>query len=29
MLTDTERALLRDAYDEAKGGYDEGCCPIG
>lgn len=29
MLTDTDRALLRVAYDEAKAGFDEGGCPIG
>lgn len=29
MLTDTDAALLRIAYDEAKAGYDEGGCPIG
>jgi len=29
MLTDTDRALLRIAYDEAKAGFDEGGCPIG
>ena len=29
MLTDTDRRFLRLAYEEAKGGYDEGGCPIG
>ena len=29
MLTDTDRKFLRLAYEEAKGGYDEGGCPIG
>jgi cytosine/creatinine deaminase len=29
MLTDTDRKLLRIAYDEAKAGFDEGGCPIG
>ncbi|MFK7880739.1 nucleoside deaminase [Roseobacter sp.] len=29
MLTDTERRMLRIAYDEAKAGFDEGGCPIG
>ena len=29
MLTDTDRRLLRIAYEEAKAGYDEGGCPIG
>ncbi len=29
MLTDTDRALLRIAFDEAKAGFNEGGCPIG
>ncbi len=29
MLSDTDAKFLRMAYDEAKGGYDEGGCPIG
>ncbi|MEM7717584.1 MAG: nucleoside deaminase [Pseudomonadota bacterium] len=29
MLSDTDAKFLRVAYDEAKGGYDEGGCPIG
>ena len=29
MLTETDKTLLRVAYDEAKAGYDEGGCPIG
>jgi cytosine deaminase len=29
MLTDTDRRMLRIAYDEAKAGFDEGGCPIG
>jgi cytosine/creatinine deaminase len=29
MLSATEMAFLRLAYDEAKAGYDEGGCPIG
>ena len=29
MLTDTDAKFLRIAYEEAKGGYDEGGCPIG
>jgi len=29
MLTDTDRKFLRIAYEEAKTGFDEGCCPIG
>jgi cytosine/creatinine deaminase len=29
MLTETDKTLLRIAYDEAKAGYDEGGCPIG
>ena len=29
MLNETDRKLLRIAYDEAKAGYDEGGCPIG
>lgn len=29
MITDTDKRLLRVAYDEAKAGYDEGGCPIG
>jgi cytosine/creatinine deaminase len=29
MLTETDKKLLRIAYDEAKAGYDEGGCPIG
>ncbi len=28
-LSDTDRRLLRIAYDEAKAGFDEGGCPIG
>ena len=28
-LTDTDRRMLRIAYDEAKAGFDEGGCPIG
>ncbi|MDJ1006350.1 MAG: nucleoside deaminase [Paracoccaceae bacterium] len=29
MLTETDRKLLRIAYDEALAGFDEGGCPIG
>ncbi len=29
MLTDTDKKMLRIAYDEAKAGFDEGGCPIG
>lgn len=29
MLNDTDKKFLRQAYDEAKAGYDEGGCPIG
>lgn len=29
MLSDTDKAFLRIAYEEAKAGYDEGGCPIG
>lgn len=29
MLTETDAKFLRIAYEEAKGGYDEGGCPIG
>ena len=29
MLSDTDARFLRIAYEEAKGGYDEGGCPIG
>jgi cytosine deaminase len=29
MLTETDRRLLRIAYDEAKAGCDEGGCPVG
>jgi len=29
MMTDTDKRLLRIAYDEAKAGFDEGGCPIG
>jgi cytosine/creatinine deaminase len=29
MLTETDKKLLRIAYDEAKAGFDEGGCPIG
>lgn len=29
MLSDTDAKFLRIAYEEAKGGYDEGGCPIG
>lgn len=29
MLTDTDREMLRIAYGEASGGFDEGGCPIG
>ncbi len=29
MLSETDEKFLRIAYDEAKGGYDEGGCPIG
>jgi cytosine deaminase len=29
MLSDTDAKFLRLAYEEAKGGYDEGGCPIG
>jgi len=29
MLTETDAAFLRKAYDEAKAGFDEGGCPIG
>ncbi len=28
-LTDTDRRMLRIAYQEAKDGFDEGSCPIG
>ncbi len=28
-LTDTDRRMLRIAYEEAKAGFDEGGCPIG
>jgi cytosine deaminase len=28
-LTETDRRMLRIAYDEAKAGFDEGGCPIG
>lgn len=28
-LTETDRRMLRVAYDEAKAGFDEGGCPIG
>jgi cytosine deaminase len=28
-LTETDRQLLRIAYEEAKAGFDEGGCPIG
>ncbi|WMS44025.1 nucleoside deaminase [Acuticoccus sp. MNP-M23] len=29
MLSDTDREMLRLAYEEAKAGFDEGGCPIG
>ena len=29
MLNDIDKKFLRQAYDEAKAGYDEGGCPIG
>ncbi|MEL7000675.1 MAG: nucleoside deaminase [Pseudomonadota bacterium] len=29
MLTETDRKMIRVAYDEAKAGFDEGGCPIG
>lgn len=29
MLTDADKKFLKLAYDEAKGGFDEGGCPIG
>ena len=29
MLSETDQTFLRIAYEEAKGGYDEGGCPIG
>ncbi|MEM6385391.1 MAG: nucleoside deaminase [Pseudomonadota bacterium] len=29
MLSNTDAKFLRLAYEEAKGGYDEGGCPIG
>ncbi len=29
MLNETDKRLLRVAYDEAKAGFDEGGCPIG
>ncbi len=29
MLSETDAKFLRIAYEEAKGGYDEGGCPIG
>ena len=29
MLTETDRKMIRIAYDEAKAGFDEGGCPIG
>ena len=29
MLTDTDRTMIRIAYEEAKAGFDEGGCPIG
>lgn len=29
ILTDTERAMLRIAYEEARTGFEEGGCPIG
>jgi cytosine/creatinine deaminase len=29
MLTATDKRFLREAYDEAKAGLDEGGCPIG
>lgn len=29
MLTDSDKKFLKLAYDEAKGGFDEGGCPIG
>jgi cytosine/creatinine deaminase len=29
MLTETDKRFLREAYDEAKSGFDEGGCPIG
>ena len=28
-LTDTDRRMLRIAYEEASAGFDEGGCPIG
>jgi cytosine deaminase len=29
MMTDSDKRLLRIAYEEAKAGFDEGGCPIG
>jgi len=29
MLSETDKKYLKIAYEEAKGGYDEGGCPIG
>ena len=29
MLTESDRTLLKKAYEEAKAGFDEGGCPIG
>ena len=29
MMTETDRQMLRIAYEEAKRGFDEGGCPIG
>ena len=29
MMTEDDKRLLRIAYNEAKGGFDEGGCPIG
>jgi len=29
MLSETDANFLRIAYEEAKGGYDQGGCPIG
>ena len=29
MLTDTDRTMIRIAYEEAKAGFEEGGCPIG
>jgi cytosine/creatinine deaminase len=29
VLTETDQLFLREAYDEAKAGFDEGGCPIG